>query len=167
MDKYRVTIGGHEYRIEIDGERVWIDGQPAYIGIHFLNENGLFMVEKDSGKREYHLKPQDDGSYRVTTRGLQVEAQIEPEKGAARKRAGKEGKKDAGRIEAPIPGVVMEVRVAARDSVEHNQVLVVLESMKMLMEFRAPFAGIVDKVSISKGQKLEKGDEMVHIQKCD
>jgi biotin carboxyl carrier protein len=165
MDKYRVTIGEHEYLIEIDGERVWIDGQPAYIGIHFLNENGLFMVEKDSGKREYHLKQQDDGSYRVTTRGLQVEAQIEPEKGRTRKRTGKEGKKDAGSIDAPIPGVVTNVQVAVGDNVEHNQVLVVLESMKMLMEFRAPFAGVVEKISVAKGQKVEKGDEMVRIKK--
>ena len=165
MDKYRVTIGEHEYLIEIDGDRVWIDGQPAYIGIRFLNENGLFMVEKDSGKREYHLKPQDDGSFRVTTRGLQVEAQIEPEKGRTRKRAGKEGKKDAGLIIAPIPGVVMEVRVAEGGNVEQNRVVVVLESMKMLMEFRAPYAGMVEKVSVSKGQKVEKGDEMVKIKK--
>lgn len=165
MDKYRVTIGEHEYLIEIDGERVWIDGQPAYIGIHFLNENGLFMVEKDSGKREYHLKQQDDGSYRVTTRGLQVEAQIEPEKGRTRKRSGKEGKKDAGFVAAPIPGVVTNVQVAVGDNVEHNQVLVVLESMKMLMEFRAPFAGVVEKISVAKGQKVEKGDEMVRIKK--
>jgi biotin carboxyl carrier protein len=35
------------------------------------------------------------------------------------------------------------------------------------MEFRAPFAGIVEKVSISKGQKLEKGDEMVQIKKTE
>jgi len=167
MEKYRVFIGENEYLIEIDGERVWIDGQPAYIGIHFLNENGLFMVEKDSSKREFHLKPQDDGSYRVTTRGLQVDALIEPEKGRGRKRAGKEGKKDAGLIIAPIPGVVMDVPAAEGSAVEHNQVLVVLESMKMLMEFRAPFAGVVEKVAVSKGQKLEKGDEMVRIKKGD
>ncbi len=160
MDKYRVFIGENEYLIEIDGERVWIDGQPAYIGIHFLNENGLFMVEKDSGKREYHLKPQEDGSYRITTRGLQVDAVVEPEKGKTRKRA---EKKETGAIDAPIPGVVMNVLVAAGDSVELNQVLVVLESMKMLMEFRAPVAGVVEKVSVSKGQKVEKGDEMVRI----
>ena len=162
MDKYRVFIGEKEYLIEIDGDQVQIDGQPIYAGVHFLNQNGLFMVEKDEGKREYHIKQQEDGTYRVTTRGLQVDAMVEPEHGHGRKRANKQ---EEGVIAAPIPGVVMDVRVQPGDIVEKNQVLVVLESMKMLMEFRAPIPGEVEKVSVAKEQKVEKGDEMVRIKK--
>jgi biotin carboxyl carrier protein len=162
MEKYRVSIGDKEYLVEIDGERVRVDGQEVYAGIHFLNDEGLFMVEKDESKREYHIKSQGESSYRVTTRGLQVDAVVEPEHGRARKRA---EKKDAGAITAPIPGVVTNVQVEEGQQVEHNQVVVVLESMKMLMEFRAPFAGAVEKVCVKKGQKLEKGDEMVRIKR--
>jgi biotin carboxyl carrier protein len=166
MDKYRVTIGGHEYRIEIDGERVWIDGQPAYIGIHFLNENGLFMVEKDSGKREYHLKPQDDGSYRVTTRGLQVEAQIEPEKGAARKRAARKARKMPAGSKRPSrrgDGSASS-RGRQRGAQPGAGGVGIHENADGIPR---AFAGVVENVSISKGQKLEKGDEMVHIRKTD
>lgn len=164
MEKYRVIIGENEYLIEIDGDRIWVDGQPVYAGIHFLNENGLFMMENDTGKREFHIKSQEDGTYRVTTRGLQVDALVESEKGRTKKRT---EKKETGRISAPIPGVVMNVLVEAGNMVDHNQVLVVLESMKMLMEFRAPFQGQVEKVVVSKGQKVEKGDEMVRIKKVE
>jgi len=164
MEKYRVFIGENEYLIEIDGDLIQIDGQPVYAGIHFLNENGLFMVEKDAGKREFHIKPQEDGTYRVTTRGLQVDAVVEPEKGRGKKRA---EKKEAGAITAPIPGVVMNVLVREGDAVAQNQVLVVLESMKMLMEFHAPFEGIVEKVAVSKDQKVEKGDEMIRFKKTE
>jgi biotin carboxyl carrier protein len=162
MEKYRVFIRDKEYLIEIDGEKIFIDGEPYYAGIHFLNENGLFMVEKDEGKREFHIKSQDDGSYLVTTRGLQVDAVIESEKGTRKKRA---EKVNTGEITAPIPGVVMDIKVVVGDIVEQNQVLVVLESMKMLMEFRAPFEGQIQKISVSKGQKLEKGDEMIRLEK--
>jgi|LDZU01.1.fsa_nt_gi biotin carboxyl carrier protein len=164
MEKYRVFIGENEYLIEIDGDRIWINGQPIYAGIHFLNENGLFMVEKDTGKREFYIEPQEDGTYRVITRGLQVDAVVESEKGRSKKRA---EKKEAGAITAPIPGVVTNILVEAGDTVEHNQVLVVLESMKMLMEFRGPFDGLVEKVAVTKGQKVEKGDEMVRIKKVE
>ena len=134
MDKYRVFLRDKEYLIEIDGEKILIDGEPYYAGIHFLNEDGLFMLEKDEGKREFHIKSQDDGSYLVTTRGLQVDAQIESDKGGQKKPSDGE---DSGEIKAPIPGVVMEIRVKVGDDVAQNQVLIVLESMKMLMEFRA------------------------------
>ena len=162
MEKYIVYIRDKEYLIEIDGEKIYIDGEPYHAGIHFLNEDGLFMVEKDEGKREFHIKSQDDGSYQVTTRGLQVDAIIEPEKGTRKKRVEKE---NTGNITAPIPGVVMDIKIAVGDTVPQDQVLVVLESMKMLMEFRAPFKGLVEKIAIAKGQKLDKGDEMVKIKK--
>ena len=158
MEKYRVIIEGKEYLVEIEGDRVWFDGQEIYAGIHFLNEDGLFMLERDESKREFHIKPQDEDTYQVTTRGLQADAIVEPEKKRRRK---SEEKSDVGAIKAPIPGVVMNLPVAEDDHVEANQVLVVLESMKMLMEFRAPFAGVVEKIQVVKGQSVEKGDEMV------
>ena len=162
MEKYRVYIRDKEYLVEIEGDQVFIDGEPYYAGIHFLNAQGLFMMDPDASKREFHIKNQDDGSFLVTTRGLQVDAVVEPEKGIKKKRA---EKTDEGSITAPIPGVVMEIRAKEGDAVIQNQVLIVLESMKMLMEFRAPFAGIVEKISVKQGQKLEKGDEMVMLGK--
>jgi len=164
MEKYRVWIGEDVYTVEIQGDDIWIDGQQVHAGIHSLNdEEGLFMLEQDSGKREFLIKPQGDGSFRVSTRGLQVEAIVKSEREGGRKPV---EKKDGGLICAPIPGVVMNVLVGSGDSVAHNQVLVVLESMKMLMDFRAPFAGRVERVAVVKGQKVEKGDELAVVKKC-
>jgi len=165
MEKYRVFIRENEYLIEIDGDQIWIDGQPVYAGIHFLNEDGLFMIEKDAGKREFHIKSKEGDTYQVTTRGLQVDAVVQPDKGRISKRRTVE--KDAGVINAPIPGVVMKVLVKEGDFIEKDQVLVVLESMKMLMEFRAPFEGTVENLTVSKGKNVEKGDEMVRIMKVE
>ena len=154
MEKYRVSLLGKEYLIEIDGDKIFVDGEPYYAGIHFLNEDGLFMVEKDDGKRKFHITLQEDGSHLISTRGLQINAQIEPEKGRRKKPA---AKIDAGKITAPIPGVVMGIHVAIGDQVKMNQVLVVLESMKMLMQFRAPFSGKIENIAVETGQKIEKG----------
>ncbi|HUV15376.1 MAG TPA: acetyl-CoA carboxylase biotin carboxyl carrier protein subunit [Pelolinea sp.] len=162
MEKYRVFIGEKEYLVEIEGDRVWIDSKEVYAGIHFLNDDGLFMIERDESKREFHIKSREEDIYQVTTRGLQVDTIVQPEKKKARKR---EEKKDVGAITAPIPGVVMNVLVENGVQVEANQVLLVLESMKMLMEFRAPFEGTIEKVFVSKGQNVEKGDEMVRLKK--
>lgn len=160
MEKYRVQIEGNEYLVEIEGDRVWFDGQEVYAGIHFLNNDGLFMIERDEGKREFHIKPREEDIYQVTTRGLQTDVVVEPEKQRRRKT---EQKKDTGLISAPIPGVVMDIKTAEGDQVDANQVLVVLESMKMLMEFRAPFAGQVEKIYIARGQSVEKGSDMVRL----
>jgi len=162
MKKYRVVIEGKEYLVEIEGERIWFDGQEVYAGIHFLNDDGLFMIERDDSKREFHIKPKDEDTFQVTTRGLQTDAVVEPVK--KRRKKIKE-KANAGTIKAPIPGVVMTLTVTEGDQVKANQVLVVLESMKMLMEFRAPFSSIIEKIFVAKGQSVEKGDEMLRLLK--
>ena len=162
MEKYRIFIDDREFLIEMDGESIWIDGEEVHAGIHFLNEDGLFMVERDEGKREFHIKPCDQDTYQLTTRGLQAQVTVDSEK---RRRKNAEEKKDAGIIKAPIPGVVTNVAVVEGEQVQTNQVLVVMESMKMLMEFRAPFEAIVGKILVAKGQKVEKGDEMVRLTK--
>ena len=68
-----------------------------------------------------------------------------------------------GDLVAPMPGVVIQVLVEAGDVVEEDQILAVLESMKMQMQIRAPFAGRVKRVNALAGAQVEKGMLLVQI----
>jgi acetyl/propionyl-CoA carboxylase alpha subunit len=76
---------------------------------------------------------------------------------AARKRSAA----DSGALAAPMPGQVLEVRVAPGDSVRKDQVLVVLEAMKMQYEIVAPRDGIVATVQASPGTQVAGGLALV------
>jgi acetyl-CoA/propionyl-CoA carboxylase biotin carboxyl carrier protein len=58
-------------------------------------------------------------------------------------------------ISAPMHGVVIEVLVAAGDTVVDGQVVAVIEAMKMMNEIRAHHAGRVAAVHISAGATVE------------
>ncbi|HJL89809.1 MAG TPA: biotin/lipoyl-containing protein, partial [Acidimicrobiales bacterium] len=62
-----------------------------------------------------------------------------------------------GGLTAPMPGVVLELRVAVGDAVTTGQTLVVLEAMKMEHHMKAPFDGHVAEMLISDGQQVESG----------
>jgi propionyl-CoA carboxylase alpha chain len=62
-----------------------------------------------------------------------------------------------GGLIAPMPGVVIDLRVAVGDEVEFGQVLVVLEAMKMEHHITAPFDGTVTEVPIAVDDQLENG----------
>jgi propionyl-CoA carboxylase alpha chain len=63
----------------------------------------------------------------------------------------------AGSLAAPMPGKVIEVRVAVGDRVEAGAVLVVLEAMKMEQKVAAPAAGVVSEVRAAAGDQVEAG----------
>lgn len=61
-------------------------------------------------------------------------------------------------LTAPMPGTILKINVAAGDSFEAHQPLIVMESMKMEMTLSAPHAGRVKDVACKVGQLVEVGE---------
>lgn len=66
-------------------------------------------------------------------------------------------------VEAPLPGTVLDVKVASGDQVTMGQVLLVLEAMKMENEIVAPRDGTIEEVLVSKGSAVTTGDALLRI----
>jgi 3-methylcrotonyl-CoA carboxylase alpha subunit len=69
-----------------------------------------------------------------------------------------------GEIEAPMPGKVTAVEVAAGDKVEKGQRLLTLEAMKMEHALTAPFDGTVAELSAVPGQQVTEGTLLVKVE---
>ena len=65
---------------------------------------------------------------------------------------------DAGSVGAPMPGVVVELRVAPGAVVEAGAPLVVLSAMKMETVVGAPVAGRISRLGVVAGDSLAAGD---------
>ncbi|MCH5315224.1 MAG: biotin/lipoyl-binding protein [Eubacterium sp.] len=61
------------------------------------------------------------------------------------------------KIEAPMPGNILDVKVSVGDTVSNGQVLCILEAMKMENDISATQDGTVASINVSKGDSVEAG----------
>lgn len=66
-------------------------------------------------------------------------------------------------VNAPIVGVIMQLKVAVGDTVAVNQVLLVMEAMKMETNIASPVAGKVKAIHVSPGQAVKAGQILVEL----
>ncbi|WP_024857318.1 biotin/lipoyl-containing protein [Ruminococcus albus] len=61
------------------------------------------------------------------------------------------------KVTAPMPGNVLDIKVAVGDTVTAGQAIVVLEAMKMENDINAPVAGKVLSINATKGSQVDTG----------
>ena len=163
--KYIATVKGQEYTIEIDPDRgILIDDQPYEIDFRrlpsggvtslLMNNRSIAAVVEERGNQWdvliqgelYNVQVQDERAYRLDrmrTSGLSVDGEAV--------------------VASPMPGIIVAVPVAVGDAVEFGQRVIILESMKMENELRAPCAGVVTHVHVAAGASVEKDQPLLGI----
>src|SRR5690606_19848017 len=61
---------------------------------------------------------------------------------------------------SPMPGKIFKLMVKEGDEVNKNQVLMILEAMKMEHAIKAPYSGIVKKIFYRENEMVQGGKEL-------
>ena len=158
--------------------RYIINGQPHDLVVT-RGANGVFHVSHGERKFEMQGKTLPDGRWRVTvdqrpqavwiaaqgdsrfvhsaaTGALEVEV-IDLSAASGGDRAGAA----SDLLQAPMPGTVIAVHVAAGDAVHTGQPLIVIESMKLETTIVAWRDGVIDQVRVEPGQVFDRDAVLV------
>ena len=139
----------------VHAELLEIEGSPAML-LRMGNEVQRVVVQKGGGRGRYSLWI--DG-YRFDVEALDERTrQIRDVAAASAPPSG------PAPIVAPMPGLVVRVRVAVGDRVEAGQGVVVMEAMKMENELRATAPGVVRSIEVEPGTAVEKGALLVELE---
>ncbi len=166
MKTYIATIDGREFRVEIIDERhVKVNGQVYEVDFTNIGDRPLYSLLASGRSFEANVHQEDD-LWHVLLRGRLYAVRVEDERERAlRARAGvKTADQRPQRIQAPMPGLIVEVRVQPGQEVRKGDTLLILESMKMQNEIKAPRAGVVAAVFVENGQSVNQGAALVQLE---
>jgi biotin carboxyl carrier protein len=109
------------------------------------------------------VEVKDDGECQVTVAGRPYRACLQGDLHTSTRAA--HGHQASGPVEisAPLPGLLVEMRVVEGQRVGNGEVVAVLESMKMHMELRTPRLGVVRTLRAAAGQEVAQGDVLAVI----
>jgi biotin carboxyl carrier protein len=67
-------------------------------------------------------------------------------------------------VKSPLPGVILDLKVAVGDTVKKGQVVLILEAMKMENNINADRDGVVKSISVNKGDSVLEGTDLIIIE---
>jgi biotin carboxyl carrier protein len=160
MRRYTLEIGGREYVVDvnelaIDSFEVMV-GSDAYVvtlaGEEDVPEAAIASQLKGAAT------PAGDAPAAPVVRVARKTPAAAPGAPAPRKPASGGG---GASLNAPMPGVIIEIAVKPGDTVARGQLVAVLDAMKMHNNIKSPRAGTIAEVCVGPGQAVGHGDTIV------
>lgn len=138
--KLRVAIGEQEYIVEVGDLRA----RPVLATV-----NGAVYEVWPEGAEAVGVSPKAETNLADAIQAAPLQGSAQP--AAAQNTA----------VLAPIPGVILSVRVKEGDSVSFGQELCVLEAMKMKNQIRANRAGVIAALCVAPGDQVKHGQVLM------
>jgi len=173
MPRYTVTVHDREYDIHLDYRldhiEASVNGRARKVVVHKLRDTRwLLLIDNLSFEADVRSDTSRiiSGERTVFTRGRDIPLVIEDYALAQmRKAAGMGGPlQTEARFKAPMPGLVVQIRVEPGQEIKAGDPLVVIEAMKMENVLKAKGPGRVKAIAVKIGQSIDKGSTLLEFE---
>jgi len=164
--KYLVEVAGRRVEVELDGERVRVDGADVPASLTELSGTPIALLALgDAVHRVAVARGSMRGRYTLSLEGRRYDVEALDERTRAIRQLSAAAVTNAGPapLVAPMPGLIVRVNVAVGEEVRAGQRLIVMEAMKMENELRSASAGVVRAIHVSPGKAVERGATLVEL----
>lgn len=162
--RYVVRVEDRSFVVEVHQGAITIDGQVHAVDLRRIEPLSLYSLLVDHLSHEVYIEAREN-RYGAMLRGKLYEVEVHNGRAwerelsrPARLTAGSEVS-----IDAPMPGLILEVCVTADQAAQTGDVLVVLESMKMKTDIRCPHDGTVRAVHVAAHEHVTQGQPLVTV----
>jgi len=163
---YKASVNGKAYEIEAEAD-VWrVNGEVVNWDISALGDGHYHILFKTKGYRAEIVKiDRAMKTVDLKINGQKYLIQLRDKFDLLLEKMGMNGvtASKVNVIKAPMPGLIVDLRVKDGDMVKAGDPLLVLEAMKMENIIKSPGDGQVKKVNVKKGDRVEKGQLLIEL----
>ena len=160
MKEYKYKINGNEYSvaiIDLEGDKAAVEVNGVSYQVDILTEGYTAPAPRPAAKPAAAPAPAPAAAPAAPAPAPQPIAPAAP----AAEPAAPAGKGTA--VQSPLPGVILDIKVAVGDQVKAGQTVAILEAMKMQNNIEAECDGVITAIKVSKGDNILEGSDIVII----
>ena len=159
MKEYKYKINGNEYSvaiIDLEGDKAAVEVNGVSYQVDILTEGYTAPAPRPAAKPAAPA-PAPAAAPAAPAPAPQPIAPAAP----AAEPAAPAGKGTA--VQSPLPGVILDIKVAVGDQVKAGQTVAILEAMKMENSINAECDGVITAIKVAKGDNILEGSDIVII----
>jgi biotin carboxyl carrier protein len=161
---YQAQLDGKTFAIEAGDDGIRINGKPLEWDIVSLG-NGQFHIRynQQSYPAEIVSIDRETKTVELKMRRHRYSVRLREDVDLLMEKMGMNGAgaSKVNSIKAPMPGLIIDLRVSDGAEVNVGDPLLILEAMKMENIIKSPGKGTVRKVKVKKGDSVEKGQVLI------
>ncbi len=171
MRRYQLTVNNNEYEIDVDEVsatefQVQIDGKLVEVTLSSQADaaDAVIAPQIATASRAAGAAPSFSEGQPVA-RAPKVPAAMRSAQPRTPSPAVAGGTDLAYSMSAPMPGVILEISVAAGDQINKGDVVMVLEAMKMKNDLHASRTGTVESIDVKPSDQVKYGQVLLRFAK--
>lgn len=158
-------VNGKTIKVELSDEQVKVNGEESVLDILEIQNGKYFhlLYKQHSYMFEILGYDKETKTYSIGFDGRTYEIGIKDRFDQLLKSMGLDqaSKPKVNDVKAPMPGLVLSIKVTENQEVKKGDPILILEAMKMENIIKSPVDGIIKQITVSEKQAVDKNQTLI------
>jgi biotin carboxyl carrier protein len=161
---YKAIVNKKTFEIDQNDQTITVNGTDFQWDINKVSDGYFHILWQNKGYRAEIVKTDiatKTITFKINGRNYSVELKDKFDLLLEKMGMNQTATHKVNSIKAPMPGLIIDLKIKAGDTVKQGDPLLILEAMKMENILKSPGDGVIKNLKVKKGDNVEKGQVLI------